>query len=137
MAKYRIVLDTNIFISAILFGGMPEQVLNLARFGLIEIFVSKEILEEIIRILRVKFDWGKNQISEVEAEIEALTRQAKPEKMIKFVKSDPDDNKFLEVAIGSKSDFIISGDKHLLDLSTYGGVKIVTAREFVEFIAIA
>ena len=134
MAKYRIVLDTNIYISAILFGGTPEQVLNLARYGAIEIFISKQILAEIIKVLKLKFGWSKTQLVEVEAEIKRLTYRVDAKSKIKAIKSDPEDNKFLEAAIESKSDFIISGDKHLLDLRSYKNIEIISAKKFFDLV---
>ena len=131
MAKYRIVLDTNIYNSAILFGGTPEKVLDLARSEVVDIFISQQILDEIIRVLRIKFGWNQMRLAEVEVELMSLTRKVEPKMKVRVVKDDPEDDKFLEAAIKSKSDFIISGDNHLLDLKYYQDIKIVTAKTFL------
>lgn len=133
MAPLSIVVDTNIYISAILFGGKPEQILHLARSGKIRVFISPQILHEIVEVLKVKFDWNEDQLAEVEAEIENLTHKVEPRTGIKFVKSDLEDNKFLEVAVESKSQLIISGDKHLLDLKSFKNIKIITITEFLNY----
>jgi len=134
MMRYRVVFDTNIYISAILFGGVPEKVLNLAHSEVVDIFISKQILAEIIKVLQFKFGWSRTQLAEVEAEIKRLTYKIDSKSKVKVVKSDPEDNKFLEAAIGSKSEFIISGDKHLLDLKSYKNIKIITAKTFFDLI---
>ncbi len=133
MAKYRVILDTNIYISAILFGGTPEKVLSLARSGTVEVFISQQILDEILRVLRIKFGWNQMQLTEVEMELKSLTRRVDPRVKVRVIKDDPHDNKFLETAIESKSEFIISGDNHLLVLNNYRDIKIITAREFIDF----
>lgn len=133
MARYRVVLDSNIYISAILFGGIPEKILNLARSETIEIFISQQILDEVIRVLRIKFGWNQMQIAGVEVELKNLTWKIDPKVKVRVVKDDPGDNKFLEAAIKSKSDFIISGDNHLLALKNYQNIKIIAARELIIF----
>ena len=57
-----------------------------------------------------------------------------PDKSIKVVKDDPDDDVFIECALAGDADYIVSGDKHLLDLKSYGKIKIVNAAEFIEMV---
>lgn len=60
----KVVLDTNVYISAIAIGGKPEEIIDLAREGLVEVYISKPILREIERILETKFKWSKDEIGE-------------------------------------------------------------------------
>lgn len=129
----KAVLDTNVVISAIIFGGKPRRVLNLAIEGKISLFFSEPIFEEIREILGGrKFRFTALQLSAVERELEAISDTVYPDKGIKIVKDDPDDDIFIECALAADADYIVSGDKHLLDLKSYGKTKIVNAAEFIE-----
>jgi len=131
----RIVLDANIYISAILFGGKPEKVLDLARKGRIEILISEAILAQIIRVLKKKFGWADWQISEIVEEIRAITILVIPKQILKVIKEKNSDNRILECAIEGKSQYIISGDEHhLLPLRKYRGIKILSPAEFLKII---
>jgi len=129
----KVVLDTNVFISGLYFRGPPYQALEAWRDGVIQLVVSEKILEEYLRvgeILSKQFSKIRlNPILElltIEAEIVADFKLPAP------VCIDPEDDKFLECAIAGKVDVLVSGDKHLLNVSGYCGIEIVTPREFVE-----
>lgn len=131
----KAVLDTNVVISAIIFGGKPRKVLNLAIEGKISLFFSEPMFEEIREILGGrKFRFTAPQLLAVERELEAISDTVYPDKNIKIVKDDPDDDVFIECAIATDADYIVSGDKHLLDLKRYGNIKIVNAAEFIELV---
>ncbi len=126
------MLDTNVVISAIIFGGKPRKVLNLAIEGKISLFFSEPMFEEIREILGGrKFRFTAPQLLAVERELEAISDTVYPDKNIKIVKDDPDDDVFIECAIATDADYIVSGDKHLLDLKSYGKIKIINAAEFI------
>lgn len=128
----KAVLDTNVVISAIIFGGKPRKVLNLAIEGKISLFFSEPMFEEIREILGGrKFRFTAPQLLAVERELEAISDTVYPDKNIKIVKDDPDDDVFIECAIATDADYIVSGDKHLLDLKSYGKIKIINAAEFI------
>ena len=129
----KAVLDTNVVISAVIFGGKPRKVLNLAIEGKISLFFSEPMLEEIREILGGrKFRFTSPQLLAVERELEAISDTVYPDRRIKIVKDDPDDDVFIECALAADADYIVSGDKHLLDLKRYGNIKIVNAAEFIE-----
>lgn len=131
----KTVLDTNVVISAVIFGGKPRRVLNLAIEGKISLFFSEPMFEEIREILGGrKFRFTAPQLLAVERELEALSDTIYPDKSIKIVKDDPDDDVFIECALAAEADYIVSGDKHLLDLKNYGNIKIVNAAEFIEVV---
>jgi len=131
----KAILDTNVIISAVIFGGKPRRVLNLAIEGKISLFFSEPMFEEIREILGGrKFLFTAPQLLAVERELEAISDTVYPDKSIKIVKDDPDDDVFIECALAADADYIVSGDKHLLDLKSYGNIKIVNAAEFIELV---
>lgn len=132
-ANPLVVFDTNIYISAIIFGGNPRQCLELARGGEIKLIVSKAILLELAEKLRDKFNWPEEDIAEVIYGISVFIKVVIPKKKIKIIKVDPTDNMFLEAALEAKVDYIISGDKkHLLSLKKFQGVPIISAKQFLD-----
>lgn len=135
--KPRVVLDTNIFISAILYGGNPRKVVNLAVTELIEVYISLELLEELGRVLRGKFTLGSFEIDTIISEIKDFAEIATPQVRLQVIKEDPSDDKVLECAAEAKARFIISGDKHLLNLGNFRGIKIVNPAEFLRVIKLS
>lgn len=132
MSEIKVVLDTNIYISAILFGGKPEKLISLAREKVIDIFISDTILIELTRILKTKFNWNNEQIYFLIETINKLTYFVVPTKKINDIKNHQSDNTILECAIEANADCIISGDKHhILPLKNYRGIKILTASQFL------
>lgn len=128
----RVVFDTNVFISAILFGGVPREILELAREGKIQLVTSREILLELSKKLHEKFEWGQEEVEELIQGIGVFAEVVIPGVKIVKIKADPSDNRILECAKEAKADFIISGDKrHILPLKKFGDAKIVTPREFM------
>ncbi len=128
----RVVLDTNIYISAILFGGKCEEILKLANQNLFEVVISKKIIDEIKAVLKEKFYWTDKQISEAVKYIKEITSIVNPEISLAIVKEDFADNKIIECAVASNAAYIITGDKqHLLPIKEYEGIKIVSPMEFL------
>jgi len=128
----KVVIDTNIFVSGVLVEGSNPSLIIKAwkRSRKYQLFVTEEILQEVLKVMQrlnvpadIITDWGKlirkNAIFVV------------PTKKIEAVKEDPSDNKFLECAIESGADYIVSGDRHLKGLKEFRGIKIVNAREFL------
>lgn len=132
-AKPAVTFDTNIYISAIIFGGNPRQCLELARGDSIELIVSKAVYLELSEKLRDKFDWPEEDIAEVIAGISGFAKIVTPRRKVNLIKTDPDDNMILEIALETKIDYIISGDtKHLLSLKKFEGVPVISAKEFLD-----
>lgn len=131
--KLRVVFDTNIYLSAILFGGNPRQCLNLARGGLIELFVSKPILWELAEKLQSKFLWSGEETREVIEGLLVFASVVNPKKKITIIQKEPKDNRILECAQEAKADFIVSGDKkHLLSLVKFDNIPIISAKNFLD-----
>lgn len=129
----RVIVDTNVFISGIFFTGPPFRILQAWREGILQLVISPEILDEVQRVaeeLALQFpviDWKPIiDFVTVNAKMVPDTDLGEP------VCKDPDDDKFIACALASKSNLIVSGDKHLLMMSGFKGVQILKPREFVE-----
>jgi len=130
--ELKVVLDTNIYISAILFGGNPERIRKLSKEKELEILISEAIIAEIAEVLRKKFNWESWQISQIIDEIRESATLIIPSQTLSITKGDEDDNRILECAVEGKVQYIVSGDKqHLLPLKEYQGVKILSPSEFL------
>jgi hypothetical protein len=130
----RIVLDSNVYISALLFAGIPYKILNLGIKGEIKLIISREIIKEITGILRNKFHWPEHNIDKFVRRISHICEIVKTNHKLEVIKDDPSDNMVLECAVNGKADLIISGDKHLLHLKTFRGVPIKNPKYFTYLI---
>ncbi len=129
----KVTLDTNVIISAILFGGKPEEIIKLASSEQLIIFISHDILAETVFILRSKFGWSNLQIEHAERMLRDIATIITPQERLKVIKKDEADNRILECALEGAADFIISGDKkHILPLRRCKQIPIVTAAAFLD-----
>jgi len=129
----KIVLDTNVFISGIFFGGPPSKILASWRQSRIQIILTKEILEEYQRVGEELS--SKYPSINIDPFIELFTifgEFVETKGISETICEDPDDNKFIECAIASQSKLIVSGDKHLLDISGYKNIEVLKPRDFVD-----
>lgn len=130
--KIKAVFDTNIYLSAILFGGNPRMCLELARSGEIELFVSRAILLEVIQKLQEKFLWSEEEIKEIIEGLIMFANIISPKEQINTIKAEPKDNRILECALEAQADYIISGDKkHLLSLKKFKGIPIISSKDLL------
>lgn len=127
----KIVIDTNVLVSAIFFGGHPRELLEHLVFHRLDAYASNEIITEYRETVE--------QLSKKYSErpgIIPLTTIISAMKLIEpllhiDVCRDPDDNKFIECAVEARCVYIVSGDKDLLSLSSYNDIEIVTVSEFL------
>jgi uncharacterized protein len=129
----KVVIDTNVFISGVFFTGPPSKILEAWRDGRVRIVASPDILEEYRRVGRVLMDPFPN--IDIDRILELLTNNSEivyPESLPNPVCEDPDDDKFLSCALTSGAMVIVSGDKHLLRVSGYEGLQIISPRRFVD-----
>jgi putative PIN family toxin of toxin-antitoxin system len=126
----RVVADTNIFVSAIMFGGLPGAFLDLALRGSFSLIVSIPILDELDEKLRLKFQVSADDSSAIRAKLEAIADMVTPTENLAIIVDDPDDDRVLECAIEGRADFIVSGDRHLLRLASFKSIPILTVRQF-------
>ena len=128
----KITLDTNILISATIVKGNEYNLLRLVKLGKIKMILSLSILKEFKEVIsREKFGYSKRVIDDLLRQILNISEIVIPKKQINFIKEDPDDNRILECASAGNVDYIISGDKHLLKLKEYEGIKIIKTREML------
>ena len=128
----RVVLDTNILISAFIFpGGSPEAVYRLALEGSIDLATSPVPLAEFGRILAQKFGWDPATVGDAVAQVVRAGRVVRPSERVREVTADPDDDRVLEAAAEAMADVIVSGDRHLLELGTWRGIRILKATDFL------
>lgn len=126
-----VVLDTNILISAVFWRGAPYKIVLNVLKKKYSLFLSSKILSELAEKLRIKFKFPEDKIK---GHIEILMKYGEiiePIVEVDAVKDDPTDNKVLECAVSCNADYIISGDQHLLKLKEFNGIKILTAKEFL------
>ena len=107
------------------------RLLGYAVEGELIVDISSPILEEVLRVLRDKFGWSPERLSEVNHLLVEMAVQVVPAQTIEVITEDPDDNRVLECAATAGSEFIVSGDKDLLRLGRYGRARIVKVAEMV------
>ncbi|WP_457755656.1 putative toxin-antitoxin system toxin component, PIN family [Thermodesulfatator indicus] len=134
--KLRVVLDTNVLISALLFRGeLSKLILALKQQAFVLLF-SEETLKEFIKVLHYpKFGLTKEEIEYLlQSEIMPHAEIINP--ILKFgenVCSDKEDQKFLELAVSAKADYLVSGDNDLLEIKEFQKIKIISPAEFLKF----
>jgi len=128
----RITPDSNILISALVFGGNPLLLMEMAVSGEVLLFISDAIRQETLRVLRDKFGFSQERLARAKRYIDTSTTRVKPSRKIDAIKEDPDDNRVLECAEAAGCEYIITGDLDLLRLHKYGEIRIVTVRSFLE-----
>jgi putative PIN family toxin of toxin-antitoxin system len=137
----RIVVDTNLLVSGVVFPGLPRDLVNAARAGEFELFTSEVLLAELMDVIgRGKFAARLAQAEltpqGIVDDLRALAVVVWPASVPQVVRTDPDDDHVLAAALAGAADLIASGDKRdLLLLGSYQGVPIVTAREALQRIA--
>ena len=135
--NHRVVIDTNVIVSALLFGGTPGKLIPLWKDGLIKPLVSREIIDEYIAVLAYpKFELTETEIQYLfYQQLLPFFEVVKTESGKVLIPSDPSDDKFIRCAIAGKADIIISGDAHLLALKANHHIRFLNPSQFLEIIA--
>lgn len=131
--QLRIVLDTNVYILAVLRGGVAETALNFASVGKATIIVSQAILDELTEKLRGKLGWDESQVQVFLSAIQAISTLVQPRVKLNVVTEDSDDNRILECAVAGEALLIVTFDQDLLRLRRYEGIGIVSPRELLYY----
>lgn len=137
--ELKAVLDTNVWVSALLWGGKPAEIIKAAEQNKIYIVISEEIVNEINQVLnypKLKQIYQVESLNHEEL-IEAVLKIVhfvKVTKRIKIVLEHPTDNKFIECALEAKADYIVSGDKHLLKVGAYKKIPIISVTNFLQIL---
>lgn len=136
MKTPKVVLDTNIFVSGIIYGGTPRVCIDLAREGKIQLFTSNALLLELARILNEKFEWSEWKIRDTISGLSKFIEIVSTSQIVSLINKDESDNRILEVAKEVDADYIVTGDKrHILPLRKFGKTKILGASDFVQLFA--
>ena len=131
----KVVCDTNILISALIFpGGPPDQILNLARLKEIALCLSPDILTEFKKVLLLKFKYPEEETEHFLDRLKNISQMVYPDRRLNLIRRDDADNRILECAVAADADFLVTGDKRdILPLKSIGKTQIVTATQFLEF----
>lgn len=95
----RVTLDSNIYISALVFGGKPMRLLEMATEGAIRVGISDAIIVEVQRVLLTKFGWSAERVAAAIDAIGTIAERTAPTETLEIVKTDPDDNRVVECAM--------------------------------------
>jgi len=134
MGAVKVVVDTNVLVSALLFGGTPGKLVALWQRGAIKPMASKEIVDEYLRVLTYpKFKLSEEDINyllyqEIIPFFDIIEVQPGPP----ILNKDSQDDKFIRCALAANAAYLISGDQHLQDLKFYQKIKILSPAEFMK-----
>ena len=134
MGAVKVVIDTNVLISALLFGGTPGKLIPLWQKHVIKPMASKEIIDEYLRVLTYpRFKLDETEINYIiYREILPYFDIIKAPSEKRIIAKDPADDKFIHCAQAGNAEYIISGDQHLLALKVYQDIQILSSSEFLK-----
>ena len=133
MGKKKITPDTNVMISALGWNGNERRVIELGLSGKIQLCLSLEILNELQRVMDYpKFKFTEEQKKEFLSEILEVAIIHEIVNHEKVITADDADNIFLDAALAADAQVIVSGDRHLLNLGEFKGIRILSARDFLK-----
>ena len=129
----KITVDTNFLISATQWDySVAHKLLKKFILSDVEIFTTQDILDETAEVLERDFEYNKNEAKNIIGKILLFASLIEPKQKVDVIKNDTDDNKVIECAIESSSDYIVTYDKHLLKLKEYKGIKIMKPEEILK-----
>lgn len=132
MKPVAIVADTNVIVSALFWGGNESKIVHLVEEGKIELLTSVALLDELKRVLMYeRFGLNEKDVDDNVKYILTISKIISPKRRLRVIPEDPADNRVLECASAGKAAYIVSGDKHLLQLKKFGRAKIVRAKELL------
>jgi putative PIN family toxin of toxin-antitoxin system len=130
-----VTADTNVYVSAFVFAGVPRQFLLEAEAGRFRLAISDAILDELRGVLRDKFHWSESAVEATAGHLVGCATLVDPTEVLNVVPGDPDDNRVVECAVAAGSRFIVTGDGDLLRLGSYAGIQILRVTEFLTLVA--
>lgn len=127
----RVVFDTNIFVSALIFpGSRAEMALARVIGGADRLVLSKPILNELLGVLAWKFSRDREELARVAVWLGELAEWVRPARRLR-VAADEADNRILECALAGRAEVIVTGDQGLLQLNNFEGIRVVTLRQYL------
>lgn len=135
MPKVRLVLDSNVCISGLLWSGTPHRLIRAAEAGDLTLVTTPAIMEEVRDALaRPKFASRiaalNTSVGELMESLLSIVEVIQEPRTEPIITEDPDDDKVLACAVASRAQWIVSGDVHLLAMKRYGGMPILTPKQF-------
>jgi putative PIN family toxin of toxin-antitoxin system len=130
----RVVLDTNVYISAYGFGGLPARLLRAAILSEFALVTSPALLAEVGRVLSDRLEFDSERTEATIMQIARIATIVRPTERLSVVADEPD-NRVLECALAGGADTIVSGDRHLLELGEYAGIRVMSVAQAVEGLA--
>jgi putative PIN family toxin of toxin-antitoxin system len=128
----KAVFDSNIFVSALAIpGGQAERAIDLVIDGRVNLFVSREIIHEVLGVLAQKFSKDPEELARTAVFFSDLADVVARRRKLKVLKDDPD-NRVLECALTGHADVIVTGDRAMLDLGKFRGTRILSLRRFLD-----
>ena len=129
----KVTADTNFLISATQWDySVAHKLLKKLILSDAKIFTTQDILDETVEVLERDFEYSKNEAKNIIGKILLFAKLIEPKQKVDIIKNDPDDNKVIECAIESSSDYIVTYDKHLLKLKEYKGIKIIKPEKILK-----
>ena len=131
----NIVLDTNVLISATLWGnGSAQKTLSKLIEKKVTIFTSNALIAEYYKVVMRDFNYSEDKTTAIVENFLSIVKIVETKEILNIVKDDPDDNKVLECAVASSSTYIVTYDKHLLNLKEFRGIKIIKPEEIINLL---
>ncbi len=131
----KVTADTNFLISATQWDySVAHKLLKKLILSEAELFITQDILDETLEVLERDFEYSKSETKNIVGKILLFAKLIESKQKINVIKDDPDDNKVIECAIESSSDYIITYDKHLLKIKEYNSIKILKPEEILKII---
>lgn len=128
----KAVFDGNIFVSALAIpGGQAERAIELVIDARVTLCISKEIVHEVLGVLAQKFSKDQEELARTAVFLSDLAERVVPRRKLKVLDDEPD-NRILECAVSGQADVIVTGDRAMLDLQEFRGIRILSLRRFLD-----
>lgn len=133
-ARVAVVLDSSVWISALLYPGKPSRIVALAAGGALDLYLCPSIRAEVLEVLsRPKFGLSRAEITLLAASLDDLALPVEPREHVSGVSPDPDDDHVLACSLAAHAQYLVTGDKrHLLPLEEFRGTRILSPHAFLE-----
>ena len=128
----KVVFDSNILIAALLLpGGRAEAAVANILDGVDDLVISRPIIHEVLSVLASKFSRDKEELSRVAVVLGELGRIVEPSRRLYVLRDEPD-NRILECAVEGNAEAIVTGDKAMLAIGEYEGIRLVTLADYLK-----
>lgn len=128
----RVVFDSNILVAAALFpGGRADAAVTKILDGVDNLLISRPIIREVLSVLATKFSRDKEELSRVAVVLGEMGEMVEPLHRLSVFRDEPD-NRILECAVEGKADAIVTGDKAMLAVRQYEGIRLITLAEYLD-----